>query len=220
MIRKLIHRKGTCLILPQTPHLISNFLSTSPEVFPHTTVSSRIHSIPQSSSLPKSEFLSSQHRHLARNSFTHSFIYSQGTYSICTEHQRELTSETINSSPTSYTKLTPCTYENSVPPSFSSRSTLARGQACGPLSQEFSPGPHLCLGSTMQSFSLEDYLSGKIVMSSPSKCLGFKVLLKAFLIWGAGDSSEVSWYVLLFISYRLLLIITEFCLTIVIFTLP
>ena len=72
----------------------------------------------------------------------------------------------------------------------------------------------------LDHFSLQDYLSGKIVMSPPSKCLGLMVLLKAFLVWGTRDSSEVSLYVLLFILYRLLLIITEFCLTIAIFTLP
>lgn len=69
-------------------------------------------------------------------------------------------------------------------------------------------------------FSLQDYLSDKIVMPSPSQCLSFKMFLKAFLVWGVRESLKISQYVLLFVLYRLLLIITEFRLTIIVFTLP
>lgn len=68
------------------------------------------------------------------------------------------------------------------------------------------------LGGTMLPlgrFSLQDYLSGKIVMLSPNQCLIFKMCLKALSVWAARGLLKVSQYFPLFISYIHLLLITS-----------
>lgn len=44
-------------------------------------------------------------------------------------------------------------------------------------------------------FSFHDYLSGKIVMLSPSHCLNFKMFLKALLIWGVIKDKSLHFFV-------------------------